>query len=123
MSELNTAEGHGGASPIDIGQLARNTAGDRRLGREVLGIFREQSEQYLAALEGARDAGQWRQATHTLKGAARAIGALRVARLAEKAERLDPTGEGLRRQAIDEIALAVGEARRFIDYQLLDAAH
>ena len=121
MSNLSASDGLTGSAPIDIAHLSRHTAGDRRLGREVLGVFRAQSDDYVAALEEAANAEAWRNAAHTLKGAASAIGALRVAQLAAEAEQLDcETG---RKRSLGEIRRAITEARRFIDYQLLDAAH
>lgn len=120
MSDVRVGESLKG-SPIDLGFLAQNTAGDRKLGREVLNIFKEQSNQYLAALEAADTPSAWRDAAHTLKGAARAIGARKVARLAEEAELM---GDGSpRAEALNALRRAVNEARRFIDIQLLDAAH
>lgn len=121
MSNLSASDGLTGSAPIDIAHLSRHTAGDRRLGREVLGVFRAQSEDYVAALEDAVDAEAWRHAAHTLKGAASAIGAHKVAKLAAEAEKIDfKTG---RMRSLSDIRRAVGEARRFIDFQLLDAAH
>jgi HPt (histidine-containing phosphotransfer) domain-containing protein len=121
MSDLSVADGLAGSAPIDIAHLSRHTAGDRRLGREVLGIFRDQSDDYLSALEDASDAATWRLAAHTLKGAASAIGAHKVARLAAEAEANG--ADDKRGQTLSAIRRAVGEARRFIDYQLLDSAH
>ena len=121
MSNLRANDGLSGAAPIDIAHLSRHTAGDRRLGREVLGVFRAQAEDYIAALEDATDEDAWRLAAHTLKGAASAIGAHRVAHLAAEAEAIDLiTG---RKACLNDIRRAVSEARRFIDFQLLDAAH
>jgi len=121
MSNLSASDGLSGVAPIDIAHLSRHTAGDRRLGREVLGVFRAQSDDYVAALEDAVDEEAWRLAAHTLKGAASAIGAHRVAQLAADAEQIDlETG---RKSSLNDIRRAVIEARRFIDFQLLDAAH
>ncbi len=122
MSRVDAGTRLTGATPIDITSLSRNTAGNRRLGREVLGVFRDQIGQYLASLEGAADEQAWRLAAHTLKGAARAVGALRVADLAEAAE--GAASQPAKWAALlPEIRNAAQDARRFIDYQLLDAAH
>lgn len=122
MSHVTNEAPPCGAAPIDIVSLSRHTAGDRRLVREVLMVFRNQSQQYLAALEDATDADGWRLAAHTLKGAARAIGATRVAALAEAAEAQAAARETYS-GALKEIRQAMAETRRFIDFQLLDAAH
>ena len=121
MSNLSASDGQAVGAPIDIAHLSRHTAGDRRLGREVLGVFRAQSDDYMSALEDADNAEAWRNAAHTLKGAASAIGAHRVAKLAADAEHVDLGTE--RNRSLDAIRRALGEARRFIDFQLLDAAH
>ena len=58
-------------------------------------------------------------AAHTLKGSAAAVGAWRLARFAEMAERLDIEAdagarEGSREQAVAAVAEAVDEACRYI---------
>jgi HPt (histidine-containing phosphotransfer) domain-containing protein len=121
MSNLSASDGQVSSAPIDIAHLSRHTAGDRRLGREVLGVFRAQANEYLAALEEAVDEDAWRMAAHTLKGAAGAIGAHRVAELAAAAEEADL--QTSRAGFLSDLRRAVGEARRFIDFQLLDSAH
>ncbi len=111
------------SAPIEIDRLAQNTAGNRKLERELLALFRAQTGAYLAALENAADDERWHLAAHTLKGAAQAVGAMRIAALAEEAEQLVGERAKSRAPALDIIRRAVDEARRFIDYQLLDSAH
>jgi HPt (histidine-containing phosphotransfer) domain-containing protein len=68
-----TAEHH----PIDLVHLRRMTLGDSALEREVLMMFLKQADRLLGELAGLpADAGAM---AHTLKGAARAIGAFGVA--------------------------------------------
>lgn len=102
---------------IDLVHLARQTCGDRDLEREVLGLFREQCLKLLAivAREGRKSEGL--RSIHTLKGAARGIGAVGVAECADAVEagRIE-WGEGIRR-----LEHAVGEAQQTID-RLLAAA-
>ena len=111
------------SAPIEIDRLAQNTAGNRKLERELLALFRAQTGTYLAAFETAEDDERWHLAAHTLKGAAQAVGAMRIAALAEEAERLVGESAKKRAPALESIRRAVDEARRFIDYQLLDSAH
>lgn len=73
--------------PVDLAELARRSFGDEALEREVLAMFLSQSKIYLNAILTARDSEVRRRAAHTLKGAARAIGAIGLARCAERAER------------------------------------
>ena len=61
----------------------------------------------------------WREATHTIKGSASAIGAWRLARFAEMAEKVDVEAdialrEGHRDEAVAAVATAAEEACRFI---------
>jgi HPt (histidine-containing phosphotransfer) domain-containing protein len=102
---------------IDLVHLARQTCGDRDLEREVLALFREQCTKLLAivAREGQKSEGM--RSIHTLKGAARGIGAVGVAECADAVEtgRVE-WGEGIRR-----LERAVSEAQATID-RLLAAA-
>ncbi len=75
-------------SPIDLKHLRRYTMGDTSLEREVMQLFLAQIPKTIAALSNAVNDHEWRIAAHTIKGSARAIGAWRIARLAEQAERL-----------------------------------
>ena len=65
---------------IDREHLARMTMGQPQLEREVLTLFARQSRDLIAKLgNGPKDASA---VAHTLKGAARAVGAFRVAEAA-----------------------------------------
>ena len=80
-------------SPVDLTHLARYTGGERALNAEVLRLFVDQSAELMEQLESvvkARDAQTWRHITHSLKGAARGIGAFALAQVAAEAEPLDP---------------------------------
>ncbi len=97
---------------IDLVHLARQTAGDRGLEREVLGLFREQCVRQLAAMAAAGRSKAGRDAAHTLVGAARGVGAFRVADLAEQVEIADEEGFST---AIGELDRAVADARALIE--------
>jgi len=66
--------------PIDLAHLRRMTLGDAGLEREVLGMFARQACQLAATL--ATTPPEASALVHTLKGSARAIGAIRVAEAA-----------------------------------------
>jgi HPt (histidine-containing phosphotransfer) domain-containing protein len=105
--------------PIDRAYLARFTLRNAALEREVLELFAEQAPLYLERLRRARTEAAWKDAAHTIKGSASAVGAWRVARFAEMAEQVDveadPTvGEGHREEAIGAVATTIDEACRFI---------
>ena len=103
------------AGPIDRVHLSRYTLGNRDLENEVLQRFAEQAPKYLEGLRSSANDKSWREAAHTLKGSALAVGAMRVAAAAERAELLD-IGEGhaARESAVAAVAAAVDEARRHV---------
>ena len=76
----------GTGKPVDLVHLSTMTMGDRDLEMEVLGVFLDQSRHYLASYRGARDAAARKRAAHSLKGAARSIGAWELSELAARAE-------------------------------------
>ncbi len=78
---------------VDLTHLARYTGGDEAINTEVLRLFETQTSEIVARLQAildARDAKSWKEATHTLKGAARGIGAFKLADAAAFAEPIDP---------------------------------
>jgi HPt (histidine-containing phosphotransfer) domain-containing protein len=100
---------------VDLGHLRRFTLGDQSLELEILELFITQAPITLAALTTAGTDRDWRIAAHTLKGSARAVGAGRVAQLAERAEgmsrRRDPV---VCEAAVRELTDALSEASAFI---------
>lgn len=103
------------AAPIDHAYLSRYTFGNRALELEVLRLFADQAPDYLADLRAATTEKAWRDAAHTLKGSARAVGALRVAERAEKAEALKAEPDlSAKARAIVLLEEALDEARRHI---------
>jgi HPt (histidine-containing phosphotransfer) domain-containing protein len=101
--------------PVDLVHLSRYTLGERALEREVLQLFCTQSTIYLERLSEARSDKDWKDAAHSLKGSAYAIGAWRAAEAAERAEAL--SGEALaqaRALRLREIESSVREAEAYI---------
>ncbi len=77
---------------VDLDHLARYTGGDVALNAEILRLFDDQANEVVAKLESileARDAKSWKLAIHTLKGAARGIGAFALGDAAAAAEPID----------------------------------
>jgi HPt (histidine-containing phosphotransfer) domain-containing protein len=110
-----------GTKPIDFTYLRRFTAGNRALEREVLALFVDAAPNYLQALDDAVTAKEWHDAAHTLKGSARAVGAWRVARAAENAEKLRfDTDQERRDFAVDTAYEAAAEALKFIQSLFAD---
>src|SRR5882672_8406910 len=75
---------------VDLEHLNRYTGGDYALNEEILCLFATQCREMMATLEslvtGEADAKSWRETTHTLKGAARGIGAFALGNAAAEDE-------------------------------------
>ncbi len=71
---------------LDTGHLARATFDDRELETELLDLFRDQCRRLAPLMAGDGPGAERREAAHTLKGAARAIGAARLAAVLERLE-------------------------------------
>jgi HPt (histidine-containing phosphotransfer) domain-containing protein len=95
--------------PVDLRHLSAQTGGDRKLEREVVLLFIDDTAAQLARLSVA--AGEERRGiAHRLLGSARAIGAAEVARCAAAIE----AGSG----DVEGLAAAVDDARRFLQEYL-----
>ena len=102
-------------APIDLDHLRRYTLGDARLEQEILWLFIDQAPTTVDALKCARTSKDWVMAAHTLKGSARAVGAWRLAKLAEQAEQLGgPTDHAACDQVLRRLDEATAEARAHI---------
>src|SRR6202042_3421499 len=90
---MNRQMGMAEASPIiDLDHLARYTGGDTAINAEVMRLFDSQATELVARLQSileARDAKSWKEITHTLKGAARGIGAFPMGEAAANCEPID----------------------------------
>ena len=81
---------------FDASILRQQTAGNRELERDVLTIFLGSCRDDANQLKAAKTAEERRRIAHRLVGAAGAVGALQVARLAASIERSDaPVMAGL----------------------------
>jgi HPt (histidine-containing phosphotransfer) domain-containing protein len=81
------AETQPSPSPLfDAVHLARYTSGDDGLQAELLELMCDQARRCLGLMNEARDRVVWRTATHTLKGAARGVGAFALADVCEAVE-------------------------------------
>ena len=93
---------------IDFEHLNQYVGGDPDLTREVFGLFRNQVEMWGRGLTADADDDLWTNVTHSLKGSARAVGAVGLAEACEKAESL--TGDD-RRPGAREVAVEALEHR------------
>ncbi|WP_427450740.1 Hpt domain-containing protein [Litorimonas sp. WD9-15] len=92
-------------SEIDFDHLNRYVGGDRELTREVFGLFRNQVDMWGRSLAADADDDLWANVTHSLKGSARAVGAMSLAEACERAESLvgDDRRPGAREVAVDTL--------------------
>lgn len=67
---------------FDRAHFDRQTFGDRNLQREIIGLFLAQVADSRNTLIEPMTTSAWRYLTHTLKGAASAVGAVEFAKLA-----------------------------------------
>lgn len=77
---------------IDLEQLKVMTGGDAALAVEALGIFRQSADVWSRLLDPKAEPGQWADAAHGIKGAARSIGAMALGDACETAEKLGRSG-------------------------------
>ncbi|HML31084.1 MAG TPA: Hpt domain-containing protein [Hyphomicrobium sp.] len=101
--------------PIDLDHLRRYTLGDKDLETEVLGLFLAQLPETIASLRSASTERDWKIAAHALKGSSRAVGAWRIARLAQDAEALAAGATPAAwSEAITKLEAAASEASTFV---------
>lgn len=94
--------------PIDLEHLSRQTMGDRKLEEEILAMFSHHAAEICNAIPAADQAERCRLA-HTLKGAARNVGAFALGDCAEQLE-ADPGNKAL----YSRLVRLAGEVRDYI---------
>lgn len=104
--------------PVDLSHLARYTGGERSLNAEILRLFGTQLGELVEALKNMldrHDAKGWHDTAHSIKGAARGVGAFPVGEAAAAAEPVDPLLQRDKAQAaIDNLRRYGEEAQAFI---------
>ncbi len=90
---------------IDFDHLNQYVDGDPDLTREVFGLFRNQVEMWGRGLRADSDDVVWSSVAHSLKGSARAVGAMELATLCDGAETLigDDCRPGAREVAVEKL--------------------
>ena len=91
--------------PVDFDCLETYAGGDRQVIAEVLALFQGQAAVWAAKLSGPGDG--WRDLNHTIKGAARGIGAVALGDVADRAETGDPSMASEVHSALDEVLAAI----------------
>jgi len=106
-------------APVDLVHLARQTFGSAELEREVLRMFVRQGAGLVRQITDAASPRERAEFAHRLKGSARAIGAGRVAGLADALETAEP--HAIAGLAAD-LGRAVEEVERFVAGLMAPAA-
>lgn len=104
---------------LDLSQLETMTSGDAELAVEALGIFRQSAEMWSRALDPHAEPGQWADAAHGIKGAARSVGLMALGDACEVAERLGREGAVTPAQA----GVAISAVKDRLGEALESAAH
>ncbi|MGB7285923.1 MAG: Hpt domain-containing protein [Salaquimonas sp.] len=92
----------GQSKPIDLVHLGHQTQGDSSLESEILGMFQTQAGVYLKMMN-CSDVSTRIRAAHSLKGAARGIGAFELAELAEEVEHVRHNGYAKLQAELDRV--------------------
>jgi HPt (histidine-containing phosphotransfer) domain-containing protein len=109
---------------FDPEHLDRMTSGDQDLQAEVLDLFRHQAELWGRLLDPQFPSDNWGDAAHTLKGAARGIGAWKLAGICQDAETLGREQKGdSSESAMVNRAVRLALVREALDEALAEVAH
>ncbi|WP_291845361.1 Hpt domain-containing protein [Maricaulis sp.] len=92
-----------GSPLFDAAHLARYTGDDAALRAELLDLMCEQARRCLAIMEAPGDPASWRAACHTLKGAARGVGAFALADICDEVEPQPETAWPGARLAVEHV--------------------
>ncbi len=97
---------------VDFSRIEAMTGDDPAVIEEVLAIFRHQAEVWGPMLEASSPG--WRDAAHTVKGAAGGIGADRLAHACAAAETADDGGAPPALERVkDELAIALSDVAAY----------
>ena len=110
------------AAIIDLDHLEKYVAGDSALRDEILAIFHEQADLLSGQFSIDQSDEGWRNTAHTMKGAARGVGAWGLGDLCDQAEELIGSipGKSEKRAALlvsirRQISKTIGEVKRLRD--------
>ena len=103
---------------IDLLHLNQYTLGDRALQAELLQLFRVQLKNQTKTLVSCNTENAWKSGVHTLKGAARAVGAGQVCEVAEAMEWISFTDRIGRDAVLDQLKTARAVFESHVDRYL-----
>ena len=93
---------------LNLAHLDDMTGGDNLLRADILGFFAENAKGYIGELSAlakapSSDAEAFRAMSHKLKGAARAVGAYKIADLAERCEGMGEASDASKSEVVDQL--------------------
>lgn len=103
---------------IDMEHLARYTGGDAKLDAEILRLFDAQALSLVARLKetlAAGDVKSWKEITHTIKGAARGVGAFALADAAAVCEQIGTADPKAAAEAVTRLGCEANAVQAFIE--------
>jgi HPt (histidine-containing phosphotransfer) domain-containing protein len=106
---------------IDLEHLARYTGGEKDLNGEILRLFDSQIASMVGELNtliASQDGKRWREIAHTIKGAARGVGAFEMGEAAAKAEPVNPADSTQAQAALQKLEQEAQTVRAFITQYL-----
>jgi HPt (histidine-containing phosphotransfer) domain-containing protein len=110
-----------GRNAIDLHHLDRYTGGEKQLNADVLRLFDEQMARLLAEMNTllvSRDHKRWGEVAHSIKGAARGVGAFSMGDLAASAEPVDPADLPKAKALIGKLEQEARKVSAFIEAYL-----
>lgn len=109
------------AAAVDLAHLNRYTGGDLTLNTEILRLFQKQAIDLVTQLHhclDTADSNGWFEAAHSIKGAARGIGAFALADAVADAEKIQPQDRAKAQAALATMKSRAGLVHMFIDSYL-----
>ena len=106
---------------IDMEHLARYTGGDAKLDAEILRLFDAQAIGLVDRLRevlATGDAKSWREITHSIKGAARGVGAFALADAAALCENVGLADPKAAAEAVKRLGSEAAAVRTFIEEEV-----
>lgn len=106
---------------IDMKHLARYTGGDAKLDAEILRLFDAQASGLVDRLREtlvSGDAKSWKEITHSIKGAARGIGAFALADAAVFCEDVGLADPKAAAEAVTRLASEAAAVRAYIEEEV-----
>jgi HPt (histidine-containing phosphotransfer) domain-containing protein len=95
---------------LDVTFLDINTFGDKALRSEIIGLFLAQLDGAKRSLEAPMNETAWQFLSHTLKGAAAAVGARQIAALADAWDKCQAPSNSADREALaDRLATLMAD--------------